>query len=510
MPGRRARPDRQRRRRAALPRTDRPRPGLRRRRAIPTIVDAAPRLRPAAGRPRRHRRGFNAYALRTVDALVVRLAASRSSTTGETLLARLHPGPPHDGRPRPGARRHARRVSSRDPEHRCTKAYEAPPRTLTLYPDYEYDGLQVGHGDRPQRLHRLQRVRRRLPGREQHPGRRQGPGAARPRDALAAHRHATTAGDADNPETYFQPVLCMHCENAPCEVVCPVGATVHSDEGLNDMVYNRCVGTRYCSNNCPYKVRRFNFLSYQDWDTPSLKLLRNPDVTVRSRGVMEKCTYCVQRINAGEDRGGERGPHGARRRGRDGLPAACPAEAIVFGDINDPNSRVAQAEGRAAQLRAARRARTRGRAPPTWRRCGTSIRRWADSRSERSSCTIACMVPSDANACRHETGVESAMPDGQRPLQPMPDRHAAGDRAGPHVRIGHRQDQRDRPDAARRRSAGIVGFGSSFLLTLRAALSRSRTCSSTASASGASTSRSAGASTSSISSGGSASATPAR
>jgi molybdopterin-containing oxidoreductase family iron-sulfur binding subunit len=151
-------------------------------------------------------------------------------------------------------------------------------------------------------------------------------------------------------KTFFQPVMCVHCEKAPCEVVCPVGATVHSADGINDMVYNRCVGTRYCSNNCPYKVRRFNFLQFADYSTESMKLVNNPEVTVRQRGVMEKCTYCIQRIRNAEieaEREFQTRPKdvNGRPKIRDGevvtaCQAACPAGAIAFGDLNDDASAV--------------------------------------------------------------------------------------------------------------------------------------------------------------------------
>ncbi len=155
-------------------------------------------------------------------------------------------------------------------------------------------------------------------------------------------------GEVADAEMVTQPMMCVHCEKAPCEYVCPVNATVHSEEGLNVMVYNRCVGTRYCSNNCPYKVRRFNYLHYTDGKTATERMMMNPDVTVRARGVMEKCSYCVQRIERARiNTRVAAASSGDKSRGliRDGMvktacQQVCPTEAITFGTLSDPDARV--------------------------------------------------------------------------------------------------------------------------------------------------------------------------
>jgi len=282
--------------------------------------------------------GFNASAIRTSSALWFAddVEAARTGDRYSLACTQYH----HLMEGRSPVRAVTREEFSRDPKS-IHEGDETPPRTISLLPEYRYDGYKWGMAIDVNACIGCNacvvgcQAENNIPvvGKEQ---------VLRGREMHWIRIDTYYRGAAERPETYFQPVPCMQCENAPCEVVCPVGATVHSHEGLNDMVYNRCVGTRYCSNNCPYKVRRFNFLLYQDWDTPALKLGRNPDVTVRSRGVMEKCTYCVQRINAAKIESEK-----DDRRVRDGeivtaCQQACPADAIVFGDLNDPNSRVAK------------------------------------------------------------------------------------------------------------------------------------------------------------------------
>jgi molybdopterin-containing oxidoreductase family iron-sulfur binding subunit len=289
--------------------------------------------------------GFDANRIRTSDAPWFGSGLEISKTGGTQMLAcaQDHWSIDHHAEERHIVRTVTVEEYAREPEI-VKEQSEVPPRDMTLYPNYKFGphawGMSIDLNSCTgcsacviscQAENNIPVV-----GREQ---------VAKGREMHWLRVDRYFSGQPDRAETisaHFQPVPCMQCENAPCEQVCPVAATVHSDEGLNDQVYNRCIGTRYCSNNCPYKVRRFNFLLFQDWVTPTLKLQRNPDVSVRSRGVMEKCTYCVQRIEQARITA-----HNESREIRDGeiqtaCQSACPTEAIVFGDLNDPGSRVSR------------------------------------------------------------------------------------------------------------------------------------------------------------------------
>jgi len=281
-------------------------------------------------------RQFNAYLLRTSDAPWFGQGLEISRTGERYMLATTQDHQVMEGRA--PVRVASLEEYTKDPAVIAHQAH-AFARTLTLYPEHVYDGYKWGMaidltsctGCGACTMACVAENNIPVVGKDQ---------VLRGREMHWIRVDHYFEGSFENPRTYHQPVPCMQCETAPCEVVCPVAATTHSSEGLNDMTYNRCVGTRYCSNNCPYKVRRFNFLEYADWYTTTLEPMRNPDVTVRSRGIMEKCTYCVQRINhARIDAKRE------DRKIRDGevIPACqatCPADAIVFGDLNDPGSRV--------------------------------------------------------------------------------------------------------------------------------------------------------------------------
>jgi len=284
--------------------------------------------------------GFNPYGLRTASALWQDVGLKVEKVSGKYEFADTQN---YHGLETPDRRHIIHKANLADFQKNPEAVHddaEAPPKGLTLYPEWKYEGHAwgmaidlnscTGCGACVVACQAENNI------------------AVVGKDQVRRGRHMNwlrvdsyyQGENPNDPAIYNQPVPCMQCENAPCELVCPVQATSHSSEGLNDMVYNRCVGTRYCSNNCPYKVRRFNFFLFSDFETPSLKLVRNPDVSVRSRGVMEKCTYCVQRINSAKIDAEKQD-----RTVKDGeiqtaCQATCPTEAIVFGDINDKSSRV--------------------------------------------------------------------------------------------------------------------------------------------------------------------------
>ena len=287
--------------------------------------------------------GFDAYTLRTAGAPTIGTGLEVVKTGEKHTLASTQEHWRMDGfkqRDRNLVRAATIEEFLKEPQ-KIQEADEVPPKTLSLYPERKYEGYAWGMSIDLSACNGCNacvvacQAENNIPvvGKDQ---------VSRGREMHWIRVDRYYEGDLDSPLAVHQPVNCQQCENAPCEVVCPVAATSHSAEGLNDMVYNRCVGTRYCSHNCPYKVRRFNFLLYSDFETESLKLQRNPDVSVRSRGVMEKCTYCVQRINRARIEAEKED-----RPIRDGeiVPACaqtCPTQAIVFGDINSPDSRVAK------------------------------------------------------------------------------------------------------------------------------------------------------------------------